>query len=144
MDEQLLFCVSINSSKKRLYGPEWKELDGGKTLIDLFLQVCGTDILGQQVQVLVSRERAFLEAAVVQVYTPLTVLAEKSQSYIQFILKTDNPKLEVRIDFFFIFINSYYRARWKLYPLCPSKILQKHRMRRRDRYRHEVENLRMF
>eukprot|EP00111_Clytia_hemisphaerica_P018310 TCONS_00054188-protein len=94
MDEKLLFCVSINSPKRRLYGPEWKELDGGKTLIDLFLQVCGTDILGQQVQVLVSKERAFLEAAVVQVYTPLTVLAEKSQSYIQFILTTDNTKLE--------------------------------------------------
>ena len=95
MDEKLLFCVSINSPKRRLYGPEWKELDGGKTLIDLFLQVCGTDILGQQVQVLVSKERAFLEAAVVQVYTPLTVLAEKSQSYIQFILTTENTKLEV-------------------------------------------------
>ena len=94
-DGKVLFCVSINSSKKRLYGPEWKELEGGKTLIDLFLQVCGTDVLGQQVQVLVSRERAFLEAAVVQVYTPLAVLAEKSQSYIQFILKTENSKLEV-------------------------------------------------
>ena len=94
-DGKVLFCVSINSSKKRLYGPERKELEGGKTLIDLFLQVCGTDVLGQQVQVLVSRERAFLEAAVVQVYTPLAVLAEKSQSYIQFILKTENSKLEV-------------------------------------------------
>ena len=96
MDENLLFCVSINCRQKRLYGPEWKETEGGKTLIDLFLQVCGTEVLGQQVQVLVSKERAFLEAAVVQVYTPLVVLAEKSQSYIQFILTSDNPKLEVR------------------------------------------------
>ena len=95
MDEKLLFCVSINCVKKKIYGPEWKETDGSKTLIDLFLQVCGTQALGHQVQVLVSKERSFLEAAVVPVCTSLVVLAEKSQSYIQFILKSENIKLEV-------------------------------------------------
>lgn len=88
MDGKLLFCISVVAGENTLYGPEWKEGEPGKTLIDLFLQVCGTKVIGQQVQVLVSKDRSFLEAAVVQVCSPLVQLSQKGQSYIQFILKS--------------------------------------------------------
>lgn len=97
MDGKLLFCISVVAGENTLYGPEWKEGEPGKTLIDLFLQVCGTKVIGQQVQVLVSKDRSFLEAAVVQVCSPLVQLSQKGQSYIQFILKSSAHFVKVRI-----------------------------------------------
>lgn len=93
MDEKLLFCVSVREGDKMLHGAEWRETGQGRTLIDLFVEVCGNKVLGQQVQVLVSKERSFLEAAVVPVCTPLSTLAEKTQSYIQYILKNNDKKV---------------------------------------------------
>ena len=82
MDEKFLFCVSVTSGEHTIYGPEWKETDRGKSLIDLFVQACGTKILGQQVQVLVSKDRSFLEAAIVQVCTPFNFfVGKKSKLY---------------------------------------------------------------
>lgn len=95
MDGKLLFCVSVGQGDSLLYGPEWKEAERGKSLIDLFLQVCGSKVLGQQVQVLVSKDREFLEAAVVQVCAPLSHLSERSQSYIKFIIKGDHQIAKV-------------------------------------------------
>ncbi|XP_047132152.1 uncharacterized protein LOC101240441 isoform X1 [Hydra vulgaris] len=92
MEEKFLFCVCVTAGDHKVYGPEWKEAEHGKTLIDLFVQACGNKILGQQVQVLVSKDRSFLEAAVVQVCTPLSTLTENCQSYIQFILKAETFK----------------------------------------------------
>ena len=51
MDGKLLFCVSVGQGDNLLYGPEWKEAERGISLVDLFLQVCGSKVLGQQVQV---------------------------------------------------------------------------------------------
>lgn len=101
MDGKLLFCVSVGQGDKLLYGPEWKEAERGISLVDLFLQVCGSKVLGQQVQVLVSKDREFLEGAVVQVCCPLSHLAEKSQSYIKFIIKGEHvlPKNAFNITF---------------------------------------------
>lgn len=93
MDEKLLFCVSVREGDKMVHGAEWRETGQGRTLIDLFVEVYGSKVLGQQVQVLVSKERSFLEAAVVPVCTPLSTLAEKTQSYIQYILKNNNSKV---------------------------------------------------
>lgn len=93
MDEKLLFCVSVREGDKMVHGAEWRETGQGRTLIDLFVEVYGNKVLGQQVQVLVSKERSFLEAAVVPVCTPLSTLAEKTQSYIQYILKNNNSKV---------------------------------------------------
>ena len=99
MEKKFLFCVSVTAGENKLYGPVWTEAEPNKTLIDLFVQTCGTKILGQEVQVLVSKDQNFLEAAVVQICSPLLPLQQHGQMHIQFLLKSQNLSPTVSAKF---------------------------------------------
>eukprot|EP00794_Sanderia_malayensis_P020648 gene20648-22685_t len=88
MTETTMLCVSVLAGEDLLSGPDWVKVENSKTLIDVLVQISGTNALGQQVQVIVSKEPSFTEAALVQVLSPISLLSDSRSIYIKFLLRS--------------------------------------------------------
>ena len=88
-------CVSVLAGEDLLSGPDWLKVEKAKTLIDVLVQVSGTRALGQQVQVIVSKEPSFTEAALVQVLNPVSLLHESGSIYVKYLLRSSVLSLKV-------------------------------------------------
>eukprot|EP00795_Rhopilema_esculentum_P002793 gene2793-1016_t len=88
MDEKTTLCVSVQAGEHLLSGPDWIKIEDSKTLIDALVEVSGTQALGYQVQVVVSKEPSFTEAALVQVVNQVSMLRECGSIYVKFLLKS--------------------------------------------------------
>ena len=97
MDEKTTLCVSVQAGEHLLSGPDWIKIEDSKTLIDALVEVSGTQALGYQVQVVVSKEPSFTEAALVQVVNQVSMLRECGSIYVKFLLKSSVLPSQVRL-----------------------------------------------
>ena len=95
MDETTTLCVTVQNGEHLLSGPDWLKVSDSKTLIDVLVEVSGTQALGHQVQVVVSKEPSFTEAALVQVLNPVSMLRISGSVYVKFLLKSSVLPVEV-------------------------------------------------
>ncbi len=95
MSDSTVLCVSVLAGEDQLSGPDWIKVENSKTLIDVLVHVSGTRALGQQVQVVVSKEPSFTEAALVQVMNPVSLLDDSRSIYVKFLLRSSVLSLKV-------------------------------------------------
>ena len=89
MEPDPTICVNVSSGEEILFGPDWITVDSQKTLIDVLVQVSGTKALGQQVQVIISKDGSFTEAALVQLSMPVYLLKNTGNPHVKFLLKAN-------------------------------------------------------
>lgn len=88
MEDKTTLCVSVQAGEHLLSGPDWLKIDDTKTLIDVLVEVSGTQALGYQVQVIVSKEPSFTEAALMQIVNCVSMLRSSGSIYVKFLLKS--------------------------------------------------------
>lgn len=87
MAETTTLCVSVQAGDHIISGPDWLKVGDTMNLIDVLVEVSGTQALGYQVQVIVSNEPSFTEAALMQMVNSVSMLRTSGSIYVKFLLK---------------------------------------------------------
>ena len=98
MAETTTLCVSVQAGEHLLSGPDWLKVEDAKTLVDVLVEVSGTQALGYQVQVIVSKEPSFTEAALMQILNCVSMLRSSGSIYVKFLLKSSVLPSQVSLD----------------------------------------------
>ena len=99
MAETTTLCVSVQAGEHLLSGPDWLKIEDNRTLVDVLVEVSGRQALGYQVQVIVSKEPSFTEAALMKILNCVSTLRTSGNIYVKFLLKSSVLPSQVSYTF---------------------------------------------